>query len=81
VLANMLVGGSYETVQVYLYHMLGTDGHLSSATIVTFFALIFILFALVLKIGSRKPQSKLPLDGGRRNRFELRADSKTVQKL
>ncbi|MDB4867583.1 MAG: transporter permease subunit [Cohnella sp.] len=65
VLANMLVGGSYEVVQVYLFHMLGTDGHLSSATIVTFFALIFILFALVLKFGNRKPQAKLPSDDGK----------------
>jgi putative spermidine/putrescine transport system permease protein len=65
VLANMLVGGSYEVVQVYLYRMLGTSGHTSSATIVIFFTLVFILYALVLKIGNRKPQKKLPFDGGK----------------
>lgn len=64
VLANMLVGGSYEVVQVYLYRMLGTDGHASSATIITFFALVFLLFALVLKIGNRKPRTNSPSDGG-----------------
>jgi len=65
VLANMLVGGSYEVVQVYLYRMLGTDGHASSATIVTFFALVFLLFALVLKIGNRKTRTYVPSDGGK----------------
>lgn len=57
VLANMLVGGSYEVVQVYLFRMLATDGHLSSATVVTFFAVIAILFALVIRIGRWKPRA------------------------
>lgn len=65
VLANMLVGGSYEVVQVYLYHMMGVDGHLSSATIVTFFAFVLILYVLVLKIGNRKPRTVLPSEGGK----------------
>ncbi|WP_054955188.1 ABC transporter permease [Paenibacillus dakarensis] len=63
VLANMLVGGSYEVVQVYLFRILGTDGHASSATIVTFFALVSVLFALVLKIGDRNSRTMLPSDG------------------
>lgn len=58
VLANMLVGGSFEVVQVYLFRMLGTDGHASSATIVTFFIIIFILYAFVLKIGSLNTRDK-----------------------
>ncbi|MBW5448673.1 ABC transporter permease subunit [Cohnella sp. CFH 77786] len=60
VLANMLVGGSFEVVQVYLYHMMGVDGRLSSATIVTFFALVLVLYAFVLKIGNRKPRAGTP---------------------
>jgi putative spermidine/putrescine transport system permease protein len=58
VLANMLVGGSYEVIQVYLFRILGTDGHASSATIVTFFLLVFIFYAIVLKVGSSKRQTK-----------------------
>jgi putative spermidine/putrescine transport system permease protein len=58
VLANMLVGGSFEVVQVYLFRILGTDGHASSATIVTFFVIIFILYAFVLKVGSLKPREQ-----------------------
>ncbi|MGG4033882.1 ABC transporter permease [Paenibacillus cisolokensis] len=63
VLANMLVGGSYETIQVYLFRMQSTDGHASSATIITFFALIFVLYAFVLKIGSMKPRVHVPTAG------------------
>jgi ABC-type spermidine/putrescine transport system, permease component II len=54
VLANMLVGGSYEVVQVYLHRMLATDGHMSSAIVFTFFVIISLLFALVLRIGRGK---------------------------
>ncbi|TJY38958.1 ABC transporter permease subunit [Cohnella pontilimi] len=81
VLANMLVGGSYEVVQVYLYHMLGTDGHRSSATIVTFFLLVLILYVLVLKFGQRKPRTAVTSDAKEGNPFELRPDSKRVEKF
>ncbi|WP_276354526.1 ABC transporter permease [Cohnella caldifontis] len=65
VLANMLVGGSYEVVQVYLYRMMAGDGHLSSAVIVTFFALVLILYALVLSIGARMSGKKQPSTSGK----------------
>jgi putative spermidine/putrescine transport system permease protein len=58
VLANMLVGGSFEVVQVYLFRILVQDGHAASGTIVTFFIIIFILYALVLKIGNWKPRAQ-----------------------
>ncbi|WP_256760871.1 ABC transporter permease [Cohnella sp. WQ 127256] len=58
VLANMLVGGSYEVVQVYLFRILAQDGRAASGTIITFFIIIFILYALVLKIGNWKPKVK-----------------------
>jgi putative spermidine/putrescine transport system permease protein len=81
VLANMLVGGSYEVVQVYLYHMLGTDGHISSATIVTFFMLVLILYALVLKFGNRKPRTDVTSDAKEGKPLELRPDSNRVEKF
>lgn len=55
VLANMLVGGSFEVVQVYLFRMLGTDGHASSATIMTFFLLVALLYFFIIKIGNWSP--------------------------
>jgi putative spermidine/putrescine transport system permease protein len=54
VLANIMVGGSYETIQIYLYRIMNTNGHIASATIVTFFGLVFILSGIVLKLGNWK---------------------------
>lgn len=38
VFANMLVGSAYETLNVYLYSMRATSGHLTSAVVVVSFA-------------------------------------------
>lgn len=40
--ANILVGGAYETLQVYLYTIKNQSGHYSSALVIVYFSLIFI---------------------------------------
>lgn len=35
--ANLLVGSSYETLQVYLYHIRGKSGHYASAFVFFYF--------------------------------------------
>lgn len=40
--ANLLVGSSYETLQVYLYHIRGKSGHYASAFVFFYFFLIFL---------------------------------------
>lgn len=40
--ANILVGGAYETLQVYLYTIKNQSGHYSSALVMVYFSLIFI---------------------------------------
>lgn len=40
--ANILVGGAYETLQVYLYTIKNQSGHYSSALLMVYFLLIFI---------------------------------------
>lgn len=50
--ANMLVGGQYETLQVYLYNIRHRSGHYSSALVVSYFLLILI-FALLANTLSR----------------------------
>lgn len=37
VFANMLVGGRYETLNVYLFSVRGTSGHFTSAIVMTYF--------------------------------------------
>lgn len=50
VLANMLAGGNYETVQVYLHWSRGVSGHYSSAIITGYFLIILIVTGGVLWI-------------------------------
>ncbi len=57
VLVNILVGGTFETIQVYLLQMMQINGHLSSATIIVFYTVVFVISVLVLRIGNRKTGS------------------------
>lgn len=50
VLANMLAGGNFETVQVYLYNKKNESGHFTSAIVITYFIFILILSGLIVKI-------------------------------
>lgn len=56
VFANMLVGTSYETLQIYLYNMRQTSGHFTSALVITYFFFIFLWTWLGthFSIGSKK---------------------------
>lgn len=48
--ANLLIGGRYETLQVYLYNMKGKSGHFTSAMVTLFFFFIFIATFLAINI-------------------------------
>ncbi|MGB6128750.1 MAG: ABC transporter permease [Psychrilyobacter sp.] len=47
--SNMLAGGSYETIQVYLFNMKAKSGHFTGAIVITYF-----LFILATTIGAFK---------------------------
>ncbi|MGG1397237.1 ABC transporter permease subunit [Bacillus salipaludis] len=57
VLVNLLVGGSFETVQVYLYQKLNQSGHIASAIVVCYFVLISILSAIMVKATLTKKET------------------------
>ncbi|WP_081756603.1 ABC transporter permease [Gorillibacterium massiliense] len=63
VMSNMLVGGQYETIQMYLYNEMKISGQTGSAIVITYFLLIFILSGIVLKLGNRKPKGYTPAKG------------------
>jgi putative spermidine/putrescine transport system permease protein len=56
VLINLLVGGHFETVQIYLYQKLSQSGHIASAIVVCYFILISILSAIMIKMTSKKKE-------------------------
>ncbi|MGC5328034.1 ABC transporter permease [Brevibacillus sp. SYSU BS000544] len=53
VLANILVGGHFETIQIYLMKRLKENGHLSSAVVITYFVIVLISSLMMLKLGTR----------------------------
>ncbi|WP_152393833.1 ABC transporter permease [Paenibacillus guangzhouensis] len=53
VMANFLVGGSYETIQIYLMRRLNENGHVSSAIVIAYFVIVLILSGMMLKLGAR----------------------------
>ncbi|MEQ7050997.1 ABC transporter permease [Paenibacillaceae sp. P-4] len=53
VLINILVGGRFETMQLFLYAQLNKSGHITSAITVTYFILMAILSAWIVKLTGR----------------------------
>lgn len=53
VMANFLLGGNYETIQIYLMRRLNENGHLSSAIVIAYFTIVLILSWLMLRLGTR----------------------------
>ena len=48
--ANLLIGGRFETLQVYLYNMKGKSGHFTSAMVTLFFLFIFAVTFVAVNI-------------------------------
>jgi len=65
VIVNMLVGGNYETIQIYLALALSKTGHLSSAIVMIYmFLMSLFCFGLILLTGrgSKINEEDLPKD-------------------
>ncbi len=58
VLANLLIGGHFEVIQVYLVRRMEENGHMSSAIVVSYFILILILSWIILKMGRREKEGR-----------------------
>lgn len=58
VVANMLIGGSFETVQIYLYQIMKQTGHLSSALVLIYVLIMTLICAAVIRLSGGKSGSK-----------------------
>ena len=56
VLVNLLVGSNYETVQMYLFRALYTDGRLASAVVTIYLAVVLIISYITIKLTGKKKQ-------------------------
>lgn len=53
VMANFLIGGHYETIQIYLMRRMNENGHISSAIVIAYFLIVLIISWLMLRLGTR----------------------------
>lgn len=53
VLTNLLIGGQFETIQIYLYRRLSESGHLASAIVIAYFVFILLLSGFLLSLSKR----------------------------
>lgn len=60
--ANLLVGGRFETLQIYLSNKLNTSGHLTSAIVITYYSVILVVTGAVLKLTFRDQKSPMLLN-------------------
>lgn len=56
VVANLLVGGSFETVQIYLYLVMKQTGHLSSAIVIIYVFILTVICTALMKLTGGKKQ-------------------------
>lgn len=62
VMTNFLVGGRFETVQIYLKRLMDTSGHMASAIVISYFLFILIITSIAIKISkisSNKKKEKI----------------------
>ncbi len=50
VVTNLLAGGNYETIQVYLFAKRAESGHFTSAIVIAYFIFVLLLSAVVLRL-------------------------------
>lgn len=53
-LTNMILGGDYETIRIYMLRVMKINGHLSSAVVMTYLMLLVILSALIVRLTNNK---------------------------
>lgn len=52
VLTNLLIGGNYETIRIYMLRRMNENGHLASAVMVAYFSLLLLLSLLITRLTS-----------------------------
>ncbi|MGL5694805.1 MAG: ABC transporter permease [Peptostreptococcaceae bacterium] len=59
VMTNFLIGGRFETVQIYLKRLMSTSGHLSSAIVISYFIFVLVITTVAVKISKSSNKNKL----------------------
>ena len=63
VLTNLLIGGNYETIRIYMLRRMNENGHLASAVMVAYFSLLLLLSLLITRLTSTRKIKKHRITG------------------
>ena len=58
VLTNLLIGGNYETIRIYMLKRMNENGHLASAVMVAYFGLLLVISLIITYLTSSNRKSK-----------------------
>lgn len=58
VLANLLVGDNYQTIQIYLYKLQKVDGHIANALVASYFLVILVMSLLLIWAAFRNEEKQ-----------------------
>ncbi len=74
VLTNLLIGGRYETIRIYMLRRMNENGHLASAVMVAYFILLILISFVITYLTSpgrrgkiKRSVNQVPLKAGRRS--------------
>ena len=62
VLTNLMLGGRFETIRIYMLRRMNENGHLASAVMLIYFLLLMMISLYITYITSRKKVKKKPAD-------------------
>ena len=60
VLTNLMLGGRFETIRIYMLRRMNENGHLASAVMLIYFLLLMMISLYITYITSRKKVKKKP---------------------
>lgn len=58
VLTNLLIGGNYETIRIYMLRRMNENGHLASAVMVAYFSLLLVISLIITYLTSSNEKGK-----------------------
>ncbi|MCM3124468.1 MULTISPECIES: ABC transporter permease subunit [unclassified Mesobacillus] len=86
VLTNLLIGGRYETIRIYMLRRMNENGHLASSVMVAYFILLILISLVITYLTSpdrrgRKNSNRKQVPGKRADRISLAEPLKSVSIL
>lgn len=82
VLTNLLIGGRYETIRIYMLRRMNENGHLASAVMVAYFILLILISLVITYLtSSNKKAKKRPIPVKKENRMSFTPQLKSVSSI